>query len=428
MLVSTPHIAIWAVAALATLGVIVRPFSWPEAIWAVLGAAVLLGAGLIGLDVAWTGVRKGTDVYLFLIGMMLLAEVARQEGLFDCLAAVATKHAAGSATRLFLLVYAVGTVVTVFMSNDATAVVLTPAVAAAVKTAKVKDPLPYLFVCAFIANAASFVLPISNPANLVIYGDHMPSLLQWLPRFAVPSLLSIGATYAALRLTQGRTLRSETVESDVEVPRLSGEGKLAAVGIVATAVVLLVASGFDVPLGLPTAVCGGGDDGGGAAAEAGVALGDGEGHFLGGVAVGGRVVRAGGGAGQDGADPGDRGSVAGLCGAVGAGGGVGGRGGDRVPVQRDEQFAGRVDRGERGAGGGGVGDRDERDPDRRRSGAEPVDHGVVGDDPVAERAAPRGDQRGGVAVPEAWGAGNAAGAGAGDRRVVSFLMIDRSVR
>jgi arsenical pump membrane protein len=38
--------------------------------------------------------------------------------------------------KLFALVYGVGTVVTVFMSNDATAVVLTPAVFAATKAAK----------------------------------------------------------------------------------------------------------------------------------------------------------------------------------------------------------------------------------------------------------------------------------------------------
>ena len=34
---------------------------------------------------------KGTDVYFFLVGMMLLAEVARQEGLFDWLAAQAVR-------------------------------------------------------------------------------------------------------------------------------------------------------------------------------------------------------------------------------------------------------------------------------------------------------------------------------------------------
>jgi arsenical pump membrane protein len=248
--------ATWAISAIATAGVIVRPFSWPEAVWAVLGALALLAFGLIGPEVAWTGVLKGADVYLFLTGMMLLAETARREGLFDWLAAHATRRAAGSPQRLFLLIYGVGIVVTTFMSNDATAVVLTPAVAAAVKTAKVKNPLPYLFICALIANAASFVLPISNPANLVIYGSHMPPLLQWLPRFALPSLLSILATYAVLRLSQNSALSSDTVADGVKLPPLSGEGRMAALGVVLTALVLLGASAFDIQLGAPTAVCG----------------------------------------------------------------------------------------------------------------------------------------------------------------------------
>ena len=55
---------------------------------------------------------------------------------------MATSHADGSPRRLFLLTYGVGAVVTIFLSNDATAVVLTPAVAAAVKAAKAKSPCP----------------------------------------------------------------------------------------------------------------------------------------------------------------------------------------------------------------------------------------------------------------------------------------------
>ena len=241
----------WGIAATATAGVIFRPFSWPEFIWAVAGAVLLVALGLLSPADALSGVGKGTDVYLFLVGMMLLAELARQEGLFDWIAAQAARLSRGSAVRLFTLVYCVGTVVTVFLSNDATAVVLTPAVAAVVKAAKAKEALPFLLVCAFIANAASFVLPISNPANLVIYGDHMPPLLQWLPTFALPSVLSIATTYAVLRWTQRNHLRQE-VTSDVELPRLSGCGKLAAAGIALTAIVLLVSSGFDLQLGLPT--------------------------------------------------------------------------------------------------------------------------------------------------------------------------------
>jgi arsenical pump membrane protein len=248
-------VATCAIAALAAAGVVIRPFNLPEAIWAVAAALILAIFGLLPWRDALTGVARGTDVYLFLIGMMLLAELARQEGLFDWLAAKAARLAKGSASRLFTLIYGVGTVVTVFLSNDATAVVLTPAVAAVVRAAGIKQPLPYLFICAFIANAASFVLPISNPANLVIYGSHMPPLLQWLPHYALASVLSITATYAVLWLTQRRHL-GQPVETNIEVPELTAPARLTAAGIVLTSIVLLTASALDLQLGLPTFIAG----------------------------------------------------------------------------------------------------------------------------------------------------------------------------
>jgi arsenical pump membrane protein len=246
---------IWGIAAATTAGVILRPFAWPEFIWAITGAALLTGLGVLPTSDALAAVAKGSDVYLFLTGMMLLAELARQQGLFDWLAARAAVLARGSATRLFTLVFVVGTVVTVFLSNDATAVVLTPAVAAVARAAKAEEKLPYLFICAFVANVASFVLPISNPANLVIYGSHMPSLLHWLSVYALPSVLSIAATYVMLRWTQRRHLR-EPVSSQIDVPMLSLSGKLTAFGIMAMTAVLLTASAFDHPLGLPTFLAG----------------------------------------------------------------------------------------------------------------------------------------------------------------------------
>jgi arsenical pump membrane protein len=254
-IITNGALATWGIAGLATAGVIIRPFRLPEAIWAIAGAVAIVAFGLLPWTDAVAGLGKGLDVYLFLAGMMLLAEIARREGLFDWLAALATGHADGSATRLFLLIYIVGTMVTVFLSNDATAVVLTPAVAAAVKTARAEQPVPYLLVCAFIANAASFVLPISNPANLVIYGSHMPPLMQWLPRYLLPSAVSIAVTCLALWWTQRRSLR-QTIAKNVPVPLLSNGGKTAAAGIAATAVALLVASAMDIQLGLPTCVAG----------------------------------------------------------------------------------------------------------------------------------------------------------------------------
>lgn len=102
------NILIWIISFLAIAGVIIRPFKVAEAVYAISGAALLLLFRLITPSDAFSGVSKGLDVYLFLTGMMLLAETAREEKLFDWLAAHATLRAKGSSARLFLLIYLVG--------------------------------------------------------------------------------------------------------------------------------------------------------------------------------------------------------------------------------------------------------------------------------------------------------------------------------
>ncbi|GKS77213.1 arsenic transporter [Acidovorax sp. SUPP950] len=245
-----PQQWIWGVVAVATSAVILRPWRLPEAVWAVAGALALVGFGLLPASQAWRGVLRGEDVYLFLAGMMLLSEMARREGVFDWLAALAARRAGGSGSRLFTWVYLVGTLVTVFLSNDATAVVLTPAVFA-VARAVGASPLPYLFICAFVANAASFVLPISNPANLVLWGGHMPPLPQWLALFALPSLASIAATFLALRFALRHRIDA-TIRTEVPPSPLSRGGALAAAGLAVSVVVLVACAWLRVPLGWPT--------------------------------------------------------------------------------------------------------------------------------------------------------------------------------
>jgi arsenical pump membrane protein len=243
---------VWIIGAATIAGVLLRPRGWPEAVWACLGAFVLVVSGLLPLSQAGVAIAKGTDVYLFLTGMMLLSELARREGVFDWLASLAVRAAKSSRARLFGLIYLVGIVVTVFLSNDATAVVLTPAVYAAVQRARTKA-LPYLLICAFIANAASFVLPISNPANLVVFGKNLPPLLPWLRTFLLPSAGSILATYLVLRWMQRKEIVG-VVEDGSEPAVLSQEGRFAAWGIIVTGAILIAASGFGLSLGLPTCV------------------------------------------------------------------------------------------------------------------------------------------------------------------------------
>ena len=244
------HILLPAIVAIGILLMLLRPRNIAEVWWISGGAFMLVALRLIPLKLAASAVAEGSDVYLFLIGMMLLAELAREQGVFDWVSSVAVRGAKGSCSRLFFLVYAVGTIVTIFMSNDATAVVLTPAILVVIRRVKI-SPLPYLFVCAFVANAASFVLPISNPANLVVFHTGMPPLSRWLTAFGVPSLLSIVATYAVMRVFFRDDLKGQ-IEYEVRPVKLTTPGKVVLWGLAFVIAVLLAASAMKKDLGLPT--------------------------------------------------------------------------------------------------------------------------------------------------------------------------------
>jgi arsenical pump membrane protein len=241
---------IWTISLASILCMLLRPRRIAEAYWICGGGILLVLTRLISSRQAAHAVYEGLDVYLFLTGMMILAELAREEGVFDWVADVAAQHARNSPGRLFLLIYLVGTLVTAFLSNDATAVVLTPAVLAVVRRVKV-DPKPYLLACAFIANAASFVFPISNPANLVVFGQHMPPLGMWLHIFLLPSAASILLTFLCLRWISREQLRGE-MQSETKRILLSTEGKLALVGLAIAAATLVSSSALGLSLGAPT--------------------------------------------------------------------------------------------------------------------------------------------------------------------------------
>ncbi len=247
--------ATWIISITVLVLILLRPRRIPEYVWAAGGALLLVLTRLVPAQQALASVREGANVYLFLAGMMLLSEVARLHGVFDWLAALAMLHARGSRLRLFSLIYAVGILVTALLSNDATAVVLTPAVLAVVRQAGAPkgrmSPLPYLFACAFVANAASFVLPISNPANLVVFDEHLPSLASWLHTFLLPAAVAIGLTFVLLYWHHHSDLTGEIEDGIVPAP-LNAQGKRAALGILLAAGILLLTSTMGRPLGLPT--------------------------------------------------------------------------------------------------------------------------------------------------------------------------------
>src|SRR5580698_2062072 len=106
-------ILLLSIVGMSILLMLIRPRGIREVYWVSGGALLLVLLGLAPFSLAARAVGEGTDVYLFLIGMMLLSELAREHGVFAWLSSMAVRSARGSCLRLFTLVYAIGTVVTI---------------------------------------------------------------------------------------------------------------------------------------------------------------------------------------------------------------------------------------------------------------------------------------------------------------------------
>jgi len=76
-----PHVSavlIWTISLASILCMLLRPRRIGEAYWACGGGILLILARLIPLPEAAHAVYEGLDVYLFLTGMMIVAELARR--------------------------------------------------------------------------------------------------------------------------------------------------------------------------------------------------------------------------------------------------------------------------------------------------------------------------------------------------------------
>lgn len=203
---------------------------------------------------AWAAAARGFDVYLFLIGVMLLATLARRHEVFAWLAKAALRASRGSKGRLFLLLYGIGVGITALLSNDTAAVVLTPAVIAVLGRTDAPK-MPYLYACAFVASAASFLLPIGNPANLVVFGGQLPPLHAWIASFGPAGVAAVLATFFMLRFALRGPLRGTFLVVGAD-PHLSPAGKVAASAVGLAAIALIAVNALGGPIGLTAAVAG----------------------------------------------------------------------------------------------------------------------------------------------------------------------------
>jgi Na+/H+ antiporter NhaD/arsenite permease-like protein len=137
----------------------------------------------------------------------MVADVAFRSGVFTSLAEGLARHSGGRRWVLFAAVIGLAVACTAFLSLNTTAVLLTPIVVLLAQHTR-SAAMPFALATVWLANTASLTLPVSNLTNLLASHElGHPSPVTWLRTFALPSLVAIAVTCAALAVVARRHLR-----------------------------------------------------------------------------------------------------------------------------------------------------------------------------------------------------------------------------
>jgi arsenical pump membrane protein len=221
----------------ATLAAAVADRRWaPDWAIAVLGAALLVGAGALSPSQAGDALGDLAPTAAFLAALLVLAEGCRRAGLFDALGSALAAGSQGSPSRLLALVFTAASGVTAVLSLDATVLLLTPVVLATALRLRT-SPRPHAYASAHLANSASLLLPVSNLTNLLAFHASGLSFARFAALMAAPWAGVVAVEWIVLRRWFRAELGRAGTRPDVErvpLPRF------------AVAVVALTLAGFCV--------------------------------------------------------------------------------------------------------------------------------------------------------------------------------------
>ena len=185
-----------------------------------IGALLLLVTGAVNprsvLDALFadTAINPLKILVLF-ISMTLLSIYLDELGFFRYLASVTLKRAGCSQTRLFFILYATVSVLTVFTSNDIIILSFTPFICYFAKSAGI-SPLPYLAAEFVAANTWSMALIIGNPTNIYLVTAAGGNFVSYLTKMILPTLLSGTVALLCLYLVF-RSKLSQPIKADLSV-------------------------------------------------------------------------------------------------------------------------------------------------------------------------------------------------------------------
>lgn len=190
-------------------GVCVKIYSW---IPLVGGCLMLLCGGVSGARLISAFTENSTvnpiRILVLFLSMTVFSLILEQTGFFEHISGIVLEKSGHSQYKIFLSLYAIISILTVFTSNDIVILTFTPFICHFCRSAKV-DPIPYLIMEFVAANTWSLLLLIGNPTNIYISGAFQIGFGEYLRTMALPTLAAGATSLLVMILLFAKRLRGE---------------------------------------------------------------------------------------------------------------------------------------------------------------------------------------------------------------------------
>ena len=154
-------------------------------------------------------------ILVLFISMTILSIYLDEVGLFRYLANLATKKAGNKQIKLFIYLYLLVSILTIFTSNDIIILTFTPFICYFAKNTKI-NPIPYL-VAEFVgANTWSMMFLIGNPTNIYIGTFFDINFLEYLKVMFLPTIIGSLTSFLILYLLFKKSLNKQLQITELE--------------------------------------------------------------------------------------------------------------------------------------------------------------------------------------------------------------------
>ena len=213
-----------------------------------IGGLSLIFLGEISISEVISGLTADSEInpikiLVLFLSMTLMSVFLDSVGFFRYLASYVLGHAKASQKSLFLWLYIIVSVLTVFTSNDIIVLTFTPFICYFAHNAKI-DAIPYL-ICEFVAaNTWSMALIIGNPTNIYLMTGVGVSFIDYTLTMLLPTVLAGLTSFVILRVIFAKKLKKPFEASGEEVKIEDKTLTVLGVGYLAVCIALMVVSSY----------------------------------------------------------------------------------------------------------------------------------------------------------------------------------------